>query len=102
MALVVDALSLTAQNHNPEARHFVSSAPFLYNSTFNMAKTSESKKAVGIVSKPNKPEVAQIVPGLAEWLRRNRYEFIVDPETAPYAPGTETVVKNRVLSFGST
>jgi len=61
-----------------------------------MAKTSESKKAVGIVSKPNKPEVAQIVPGLAEWLRRNGYEFIVDPETAPYAPGTETVSREEM------
>jgi NAD+ kinase len=61
-----------------------------------MAKTSESKKAVGIVSKPNKPEVAQIVPGLAEWLRRNRYEFIVDPETAPYAPDIETVSREEM------
>jgi len=61
-----------------------------------MAKTSESKKAVGIVSKPNKPEVAQIVPSLAEWLRRNSYEFIVDPETAPYAPGVETVSREEM------
>jgi len=61
-----------------------------------MAKTLESKKAVGIVSKPNKPEVAQIVPSLAEWLRRNSYEFIVDPETAPYAPGVETVSREEM------
>ena len=74
----------------------MSSAPFLYNSTFNMAKTSQSKKAVGIVSKPNKPEVAQIVPGLAEWLRRNGYEFMVDPETVPYAPGIETVSREEM------
>ena len=67
-------------------------------STFNMAKTSQSKKAVGIVSKPNKPEVAQIVPGLAEWLRRNSYEFIVDPETSPHAPGAETVSREDMAS----
>jgi NAD+ kinase len=68
-----------------------------------MAKTSQSKKAVGIVSKPNKPEVAEIVPGLADWLRRNSYEFIVDPETSPYAPGIETVSRvemgSRPLNF---
>src|SRR5919201_1970366 len=84
-------------------RLLVPSAPFLYNSTFNMAKTSQSKKAVGIVSKPNKPEVAEIVPGLADWLRRNTYEFIVDPETSPYAPGIETVSRvemgSRQLNF---
>ena len=60
-------------------------------------------KTVGIVSKPNKPEVAEIVPGLAEWLRRNSYEFIVDPETSPHAPGIETVSRvemgSRQLNF---
>jgi NAD+ kinase len=51
-----------------------------------MGNSVLSKKAVGIVSKPNKPEVADIVPGLFEWLRANGHEFVVDLETAPYAP----------------
>src|SRR5947209_244064 len=68
-----------------------------------MGKESSSKKAVGIVSKPNKPEVAQIMPALADWLRANDYSFIVDPETAAHAPGAEIVSRvemaERKLEF---
>lgn len=42
-------------------------------------------KTVGIFSKPNKPEVAQIVPGLIEWLCAHGYDLVVDPQTAPAA-----------------
>ena len=66
---------------------------FLYNSIFNMGKTGPSQKAVGIVSKPNKPEVARIVPQLMEWLRVHDYTFVVDPETGPHADGA--VVASR-------
>lgn len=50
-----------------------------------------SSKAVGIVSKPNKPEIAQIVPELTSWLREHGYTFVVDAETAPHSPGAEVV-----------
>lgn len=60
-------------------------------STFNMGKDPSSKKAVGIVSKPNKAEVAHIVPQLARWLRERGYTFVVDPETASHAADLEVV-----------
>jgi len=50
-----------------------------------MGTESGLRKTVGIVSKPNKPEVAEIMPGLMNWLTAHGYEFIVDPETAPHA-----------------
>ena len=56
-----------------------------------MGNPVSSKKAVGIVSKPNKPEVAKIVPGLIEWLRANGHDFVADPETAPHVPGARIV-----------
>jgi len=75
----------------------------LYNSTFNMGKESSLNKSVGIVSKPNKPEVAQVLPELTEWLRGRGYGFIVDPETAPHASGAEVVSRiemaTRKLDF---
>jgi NAD+ kinase len=49
--------------------------------------TKWSQKTVGIFSKPNKPEVAQIVPGLIEWLCEHGYDVVVDPQTAPAAAG---------------
>lgn len=62
-----------------------------------MTKDS-SQKAVGIVSKPNKPEVAQIVPGLTEWLSRHHYGFVVDPETSAHAPGAEIMKREDMAS----
>src|SRR6478752_6284301 len=56
-----------------------------------MGNPLPSKKIIGIVSKPNKPEVANIVPGLVEWLAANGHDFVVDPETAPHVPGARIV-----------
>ena len=61
-----------------------------------MGKESSSSKTVGIVSKPNKPEVAEVVPGLTAWLRERGYGFIVDPETAPHAPNAEVVSREAM------
>jgi NAD+ kinase len=61
-----------------------------------MGKMVSSKKAVGIVSKPNKPEVAQIMPGLIEWLKAHGRDLIVDPETAPHATGFRTVSREEM------
>lgn len=68
-----------------------------------MTSKTSSAKIVGIVSKPNKPEVAQIVPGLREWLAGHGYSYVVDPETARFAAGAETLSRvdmaSRQLEF---
>ena len=61
-----------------------------------MATEASRKKTVGIVSKPNKPEVAEIMPGLMQWLRGHDYDFMVDPETAAYAAGSLTVSREEL------
>ena len=58
--------------------------------------TSGSKKSVGIVSKPNKPEVAQLMPSLLEWLHSRGREVMVDPETAPHAGGIHMVSRQEM------
>jgi NAD+ kinase len=63
-----------------------------------MTRKTSSSKTVGIVSKPNKAEVAQIVPGLRDWLGSKGYSFVVDPETAPFAPGAETLSRVEMAS----
>jgi NAD+ kinase len=57
---------------------------------------SEQSKLVGIISKPSKPELANIVPGLLDWLRNNQYQVVVDGETAPYAPGLEVTSREEM------
>jgi NAD+ kinase len=50
-------------------------------------------KAAAIISKPGKPELADIVPGLLDWFRQHQYQVAVDPETAPYAAGAEVLAR---------
>src|SRR5215831_4542092 len=63
---------------------------------FPMAKPV--KRAVGIVSKPNKPEVAHIMPPLMDWLRSNGRDFVVDPETAGHAGGVCAVSSRQEMA----
>jgi NAD+ kinase len=53
-------------------------------------------KAVGIISKPTKPELERIAPQVAEWLRTRGYEVYVDPETAKHLPGYPVVERERM------
>jgi NAD+ kinase len=65
--------------------------------------SSTSAKSAAIISKPDKPELATIVPQLLEWFRQHRYRVVVDKETAPHAPGCEVLSReamaSRPLSF---
>jgi NAD+ kinase len=61
-----------------------------------MATGSSSRKAVGIFSKPNKPEVSQIMPGLMEWLCAHGYDIVVDPQTAPFASGAACLSREEL------
>jgi NAD+ kinase len=42
---------------------------------------------VAIVCKPNKPELAEVLPELIGWLRERGYEPVLDLEGGPYCPG---------------
>jgi NAD+ kinase len=65
--------------------------------------TSSRAKSVAIISKPQKPELAQILPPLYEWLLKHDYGLVVDSETAVYASGPEVVSRpdlgSRPLDF---
>ncbi len=64
-----------------------------------MANAQKSAtKSAGIISKPNKPELAQVVPGLLAWFREHRYDIVVDPETAPYADNAEVLAREAMAS----
>jgi len=57
---------------------------------------SASAKSAGIISKPGKPEIANIVPDLVVWFRKHAYSIVVDQETAPYARGMEVVTREEM------
>jgi NAD+ kinase len=55
-------------------------------------------KYVGIISKPGKRELADIVPPLLEWFRQHGYEVVADPETRPYAARLEIVEREALAA----
>jgi NAD+ kinase len=59
---------------------------------------ASSKKIAAIISRPDRPEVATIVPGLLTWLSEHGYKVIIDPETAGYAVGQEIVEREEMGS----
>ena len=74
---------------------------FLYNSNFTMdigKVPSANGRAAAIVSKPDKPELASIVPELIEWFRRYQYQVVVDHETASYAVGIDILGRDEMAS----
>src|SRR3954470_18065976 len=56
------------------------------------------KKLVAIISKPAKPELADVVPRLAAWLREHGYGIVIDRDTAPYLRGARVVAREKGAS----
>lgn len=55
-------------------------------------------KTAGIISRPDRPEVAKIIPGLLQWLAEHGYHAIVDEETASYTNGQMVVPRAEIGS----
>ena len=53
-------------------------------------------KTVAIVSKPQKPELAHLVPEVMAWLRQRDYTIWLDRETAAYVNGHEVVERSEL------
>ena len=59
--------------------------------------TSSSRaKSVGIICKPAKPELAQILPPLFAWFHERQYCVVIDRETAVYASGPEVIDRKQM------
>jgi NAD+ kinase len=61
-------------------------------------RDSSLNRSVAIVSKPGKADVARVLPELLSWLRRHKYDVVVDRETAPHAPGVEVMDREQMVS----
>jgi NAD+ kinase len=83
-----------AQSLEPKARNE-------YNASFTMTTgkaASSQSKSVAIISKPAKPEVAEILPPLFDWFAKHDYKVLIDTETAAYARGPEIVPRPELAS----
>ena len=72
---------------------------FLYNLLFLMASPRAStQKTAAIISRPDRPTVAQILPGLFAWLAEHGYKVIIDEETSRYIDGQPIVPRAAMAS----
>lgn len=74
---------------------------FLYNHCFAIAMPkppSSSEKTAAIISRPGRPQVAQLLPGLISWLDDHNYQTIVDEQTAGYISGQKVVARSDIAS----
>jgi NAD+ kinase len=57
-----------------------------------------SRKTAAIISRPNRAEVAHILPDLLTWLAGHDYTIVIDPQTANYVEGPEIVPRADMAS----
>lgn len=55
-------------------------------------------KTAAIISRPERPEVAKILPGLLAWLGEHGYKVIIDEQTAKYIAGQQVVPRQQLSS----
>lgn len=53
-------------------------------------------RRIAILAKPQKPELANILPELTVWLKRQGYQPILDPISASYVEAVESVPRHRM------
>jgi NAD+ kinase len=72
---------------------------FRYNHSFMASSKPKSQgRVAAIISRPDRAEVAQIVPDLLGWLADHGYEVITDLETSNYASGKVAVPRSQLGS----
>ena len=62
-------------------------------------KPQSTSKTAAIISRPDRLEVAQIMPGLVRWLGEHGYEVVTDLETSKYAGGKSSVPRSQLGSM---
>ena len=55
-------------------------------------------KTAAIISRPDRPEVAKILPGLLTWLAEHGYKIVVDLATSQYTSGQKVVPRSDMAS----
>ena len=63
------------------------------------SKNSARPSLVAILSKPGRPELAEILPQLHQWLTQHGYKVVIDPECAQYFSAAEVVSRAELASL---
>ena len=61
-------------------------------------QSSTRQKTVAIVSKPERPELGEVLPPLEKWLLERNYSVVMDQESAAYFSGSEVVLRRELAT----
>lgn len=53
---------------------------------------------VAIISKPNKPELKEVLSGVIDWLQGQGYEVVLDPDSAVYLSGYQQAPREELYT----
>jgi NAD+ kinase len=56
-------------------------------------------KRVAILSKPDRPELSEVLPALEKWLLAREYTVAMDDESAAYYPAAQVVPRSELGKF---
>lgn len=57
---------------------------------------SPRTRVVAIISKPDRPELSEVLPALEVWFQQHNYKVVVDEESAGYYPATNVVPRTTM------
>jgi len=57
------------------------------------------RKTAAIISRPDRPKVGEVLPGLLVWLAEHGYRIILDEQSARYANGPDVVPRTQIASM---
>ena len=55
--------------------------------------------AAAIISKPNKPELREVLAGVIEWLQHHGYEPVLDPDSGAYISGHKQAPREQLYKY---
>jgi NAD+ kinase len=59
---------------------------------------SSQQKTVAIISKPDRPELSEVLPALEKWLQQRNYAVVVDRESAAYFSASKVVPRSELAA----
>ena len=59
-------------------------------------QTSTRQKVVAIISKPDRPDLREVLPTLDKWLQQHNYSVVMDEESAAYFAASSVVPRSQM------
>jgi NAD+ kinase len=64
----------------------------------NVPQSSARQKTVAIISKPERPELREVLPALEKWLQQRNYAVVVDRESAAYFSASDAMPRSELAT----